>query len=803
MQAVNQGNLAFLQHNLIDHRGYVTYDNNEKYLLKGEAPEPFLRLKWDKNRDALAEAERRYHSAIGLLPGVREQREQQRWQAIVNANVSNVCWARARLLTEVSQLPDGTPADMRELGTPVELYRQALALQQQAHDTAMELPRPDRPLAAACLANISELSLLVGDYQAAEQAAAKCLETIGRDIDADIQGSALELLTGEGEFYPENCWRIYLTLARVYEGKGDTEKAALAYERALKTVEIMRSLIRCDEWQVTTLQDKLQVYECYLHFLYHADRVGNAARIFDLTEQLKARAFLDLLESARLNLDDLVPGTLRERRTHLEARFNANNTTISQELRRAKVRPGLVDTLLDEQRKIAEGWQALQSDIQRALTDKAGELNPPTMKWDQFREILQQQPDTVLLSYTIGNDQSYLLVGDASGLEVFELPGRAVIEYKVARLLWYVTVKQTMGAIEYVNANRDVVDLLLGPAIAEVRLLERLKDKRIVIVPDGMLYYLPFELLLAQPPIDRSRQPIDIQSYQEVPEGSVKLCHDLLPFYLLHAGPISYAQSASVWHELQNRAAGNPDLLALGVYRIHYADRPDGPGHEHATMLGIEYADLAQTSRVGKVLDELSDDPAATTLRLSAIGDDGKPWPAELQSTEDNFKKFLEQHSVRYVIFAGHGMYNDKYPNFSGIIFNTAPPEGLAPESGGVKARSDGFFGLKDIFDLRMPDTELTFLAACQGGLGVLSRGEGVNALTRAFMYRGSPRVIASLWTVDADSAIDLVQAFFAALREHPDEDKARLLQAAKRAVIEESKSEKKYAHPYFWRPLY
>src|SRR5262249_20490586 len=142
-----------------------------------------------------------------LLASVPEQ-EQDRWRAIINVNLSNLLWARAQLLEAAGQLPGGAPEDMRELGTPEELYRQAMSLQQLAHNTAMELPRPDRRPAATCLANISELNVLVGDYTAAERAAAACLQTICRDIDADIQGSALKLLIGEGEFYPENCWRV-------------------------------------------------------------------------------------------------------------------------------------------------------------------------------------------------------------------------------------------------------------------------------------------------------------------------------------------------------------------------------------------------------------------------------------------------------------------------------------------------------------------------------------------------------------------------------------------------------------------
>jgi hypothetical protein len=278
------------------------------------------------------------------------------------------------------------------------------------------------------------------------------------------------------------------------------------------------------------------------------------------------------------------------------------------------------------------------------------------------------------------------------------------------------------------------------------------------------------------------------------------LCRDVLPFYLLHAGPISYTQSASVWHMLQTAPAGKPDRTALGVYRINYqAAQPSGPGYDQAAGLCFEYPDLARTSRIRQVLDAFGAE-MEVALHLSAWDDNDNAWPPERQSNEANFKRLLEEHRARYLIFAGHGVYNDKYPQFSGIIFNMCDPVGQAPLR--RRAKQDGFFGLKDIFQIEMPDTELTFLAACQGGLGGLSRGEGVNALTRAFMYRGSPAVIASLWSVDEGSTIDLVEAFFGALRAQPDADKAELLQAAKQALAEGGNVEGGYAHPYFWAPF-
>lgn len=777
MHAVNQGNLASLRNNLIDHRGYVTYDPAELASLGGDTTISFLRIKLERNRDSLAAADRHYRAARALLPSVRSKRERVRWQAIIDANLGNIAWARAHLLAEVGRLPDELRADFGDMGTQQECYQNARTLYYRAYETASTIGKHEELLSATCLASAGELDLLLGDYSAAESASFQSLNLLGYKLRDDFD----DLLDIEHEPYPEQSWRIYLTLARIYEARRQSAQARRAYERALTTVETLRSLIRSDEWQISALQSKLQLYECAMHFFYHAGAAPNAARMFELSEQLKGRAFLELLESTRLCLDVLVPQQLRDRR----AALNAEDAELTQALRLAN--DDEAEQLALQMRQLAQKRQVLETQIHEAQLAEAGEINPTALTWKECQGLLRQQLDTILLSFTIGDDYSYLLVGDARGLEAFELPGRTAIELPVMQLMSYVTVRAEPGAIEFAALNRAIVQLLLGPAIDNAGLLERMAGKRIVIVPDAMLYYLPFELLLTRQPVDQHGRPLDFAAYRQLgldlAANGRALCRDLLPFYMLHAGPISYAQSASVWQKLQTAPAGQPDRTALGVYRIRYGGQlPEGPGYSHAQELQIAFPELSRTSRIAQVLDGFGD--PAGTLRLSAEPD----WPSELQSTEGNFKDVLRRHRVRYLIFAGHGVYNDKYPQFSGIVFNMPRRRS--------NIRQDGFFGLKDIFDLRMPETELVFLVACQSGVGMLSRGEGVNALTRAFMHRGSPSVIASLWSVDVEASVELVELFFERLRARPDADKAGVLQAAKQALCAKSDM---YAHPYWW----
>ncbi|HYF66106.1 MAG TPA: CHAT domain-containing protein [Herpetosiphonaceae bacterium] len=795
LHALNRGNLAFLRNNLADHRGYITYEKSEQALLKdGGTPEPFLRLKYDRHRLALVEAGEQYAAAAALVDGLPVP-DQKAYRPLIEANQANIWWMQANLQREAGYFSPALAKALADLGESEELYRRALAAMQSAQAAAMAAPIPNLALAASLRASTAELHLLLGEAGQSLADAAECLRLLDVDPAADA-GAALRQTAARGLAFPEAGWRVFLTQARAYDTLGQAEQAGQAYARALAIVGALRQQIRAADWQASAAQDKFQVFECAMHFHYATDR--DSAAMFDLAEQSRSYSFLELLESSRINIEGSLDQDLRRQRDLLAAEFASRNNAIRQAA--AYADNAELDRLLAGQRELVNRWSLLQSQISQDLADEMERISPAPLRWAAFQEWLRaSQPDTVLLSFMLGSEWSYLLVGDAQGLDSYELKGRAAIEFAVSRLLWYAQKGPAKWA-DFVAANRDAVGLLFGPALAG-GLLERLRGKRIVIVPDGILYYLPFELLLIEAPRQADGAPLDPATYAKTSKrNDLQICADLLPFYMVNLGAVSVAQSASVWRMVQEQRPAEPSALALGVYDINYktAALPTGPGHARAQELLIAYGDLSQTRAAAAVLKAMERD-GTTVLALSAWDDQRAPWPADKQSNEDNFKRLLGEHGVRYLLFAGHGVFNDKYPNFSGMVFNLAAPGGEAPPDGA--AQQDGFFGLNDIFNLRMPATELTFLAACQGGLGLISRGEGVNALTRALMYRGSPSVVASLWSVDVLATMDLVAEFFGRLQADPDADKAALLGAARLAVARNPKKPH-FAHPFYWAPF-
>jgi CHAT domain-containing protein len=139
----------------------------------------------------------------------------------------------------------------------------------------------------------------------------------------------------------------------------------------------------------------------------------------------------------------------------------------------------------------------------------------------------------------------------------------------------------------------------------------------------------------------------------------------------------------------------------------------------------------------------------------------------------------------RIVHMATHGFLNSLNPELSGLALS------LVDENG---APTNGFLLAPEIYNLKLPATELVVLSACQTGLGKEVRGEGVIGLTRGFMYAGAPRVVVSLWNVSDRATATLMKSFY-------QEMLSRGLRpaAALRAAQMEMLKLRDWRAPYFW----
>jgi CHAT domain-containing protein len=174
------------------------------------------------------------------------------------------------------------------------------------------------------------------------------------------------------------------------------------------------------------------------------------------------------------------------------------------------------------------------------------------------------------------------------------------------------------------------------------------------------------------------------------------------------------------------------------------------------------------------------------------------------RATESAFKSSAARYEVLHL--ATHGYFNKFNPLLSGLELE---PDG----------REDGRLEVHEILGLRL-SARLVVLSACDTALGggyfaEVPAGDDIVGLTRAFLFAGSPSVIASLWAVNDQSTMRLMGAFYGQLLgtngvkadaarglpglsavEGSPADRATALAEAQRALLARGG---RYAHPYFW----
>jgi CHAT domain-containing protein/predicted negative regulator of RcsB-dependent stress response len=146
-------------------------------------------------------------------------------------------------------------------------------------------------------------------------------------------------------------------------------------------------------------------------------------------------------------------------------------------------------------------------------------------------------------------------------------------------------------------------------------------------------------------------------------------------------------------------------------------------------------------------------------------------------ATEDSIRAEARQAGILHL--ATHGQY-DPINSLLSTLY-------LAPSTG-----NDGRLQVFEIYGLDLTaQTRLVVLSACQTQIGQLSRGDEIIGLSRAFLFAGTPSVMASLWNIDDQATSDLMQNFYQYLQQGSSQ--AEALQKAQR----ETRS--RYPHPYYW----
>lgn len=466
---------------------------------------------------------------------------------------------------------------------------------------------------------------------------------------------------------------------------------ALALDLVDEAADILDGLIAgvTSSWLQTRLIGAMnEVYTTAVHV--HGQARSSPDRFFATMERARGRALANLLSSRRPN-----------EKTSAQ-RFG--------ERRLARMQLQLFRTTNKQQRRVLlDRIFQMEVDLTPALLDGESHSVRKPISLATLRARLRH--DEVLLEYVSGQGEAYCLIVTMTSARV-----RRVMPFSA----------EAAGLATAIQESANVTSLAgtLGKSLLNVA--EIAHAKRIIVVPDGPLHQVPFELLTR----DGKR--------------------------LLETHVVSYSPSASVFAILRaRRATPSNTLLAI-------ASSPQGTVSGPVTrgMYDVEPGKLPPLPSAPDEAKAVAQAMGAGNARVLIAAD----------ATEANLKsQSLKEVGVLH--FAVHGITSSKFPERSALLLEPGSPN------------EDGLLQAREILDLRL-NADLVTLSACGTAAGRTFGQEGVASLVRPFLAAGARSVVANLWAADDAFSLSLMKEFYRQLAAGL--DKGEALRQAKLRLISE-----------------
>lgn len=610
-----------------------------------------------------------------------------------------------------------------------------------------------------------------------------------------------------GENHPD-VWQVILKLGDSYEKEKEYEKALEYYLQAYRSIGEASGLKTGSGIDVGQLTHPLVLMDA-------AKKVGNMnIKEFESTGQIThlyqavdhystAMNIVDFLqqsyqnEASKLNLIDqnysIFTNTIKAYSKLYEETGSENwldeilriselsRSRIALELLQdleAKTFARVPDDVLSEEQsinsKIADYYQQLHTEQEKGLeanqdiisayrdslfisrqnlaafTDNLEREYPDyyQLKYDQSfveRETVSTilNDNETLLNYVVSEEEVYALVMDNNNISFYSLgsPDSLSSQIKLLRESVLSDNREEYSKLAY-NLYRKLIDPV-KPSV---------QTQSLIIIPDQMLHYLPFEMLLTE-----QKRGADYNDMS----------------YLIRDYEISYVSSATVLQKLTRQRIENPrNLFAVAPFNETIVQTSN---QEEESRYLSDLSPLPLTQYETRQIAEIFEDsrsfwsflyPEKTEILLGRVAS---------KTTIENTT--LEEYG--FIHFATHAFVNEGNPALSGIAF-----WGEEDDS--------GIIYVNDIYNLTM-NADLVVLGACETGLGTVYKGEGIIGFTRAFMYAGTANLMVSMWRVNDQPTANLMIQFYKYAREGHSYSES--LQMAKMDLI----NQPEFAAPRNW----
>ena len=538
---------------------------------------------------------------------------------------------------------------------------------------------------------------------------------------------------------PEERWTAQESMGRALRALGEPESARQSFLAAIATIEALRQQVAGgSQQQQSFLENKLSPWFGMIDLLV-AQKEDAEALTF--AEQGKARVLLDLLQTGHTNIQRSLSPQERQEEEQQRSRLVALNSQLTRASLSAQPDAARVTELKSQLVTARLDFEALETRLYVAhpeLKIKRGELKP--MALSETAALLNDQ--TALLEFAVGEDKTHLFVitktKAAVELKTYSVAlKRKDLAQRTEQLRQYLAAKD----LRYGLPARELYDLLLKPAAAQLN-----GKTRLVIVPDGPLWELPFQALMPAP----NRFLVEEKTISTAP--SLTFLREMMRLCEQRGNLATHANVLVIG----NPALGGAEVLA-----------------KRAELMGDKLEPLPFAEQQAVQLGQLYKTNAKVLLGAAA--------------TEQTIKAEMPKYRILHL--ATHGVLDDRNPMYSHLVLAQT----------GTTEKDDGLLEARELLEMDL-QADLVVLSACETGRGKMGAGEGMIGLTWALFVAGVPSTVVSQWKVADKSTAELMIAFHQQLQAKDIKGKALFTKAeALRQAELQLLRNPPTRHPFHW----
>jgi CHAT domain-containing protein/tetratricopeptide (TPR) repeat protein len=508
----------------------------------------------------------------------------------------------------------------------------------------------------------------------------------------------------------------------------------------------------------------LQAYSQYYKDIFYFSEQSKAASLLSALHQAKPKQFKGVPEAV-INLDQ-----------ELRVSITGYKKNLAEE--KAKGKKALPDKIKLWQEKIfalSLRYDSLYNVLEKQYPQYFElKYNPQSITVSKLQQKLKK--NTAVIEYFVGDSALFITVVTPQNYFVYRQRAEPRLNEMVRSLRNDMILQDRR---QFFTSSRLLYDYLIAPLESSLN-----AANFIIFIPDALLNYVPFEVLL-------TTKPAANDTYENLP-------------YLIKKYKVYYSYSANLLFD-ENNTRKTPQNVtetnSMGIMApVDFAFKGDGKRMGISSLPGTEHEVKKIHSMFLELRNNLEDslktgglDPAQEEEYRALLAQMPAP---ELFLRQQVSEKAIDWSKYRILHLATHGLVNTERPELSSILLYKNSKD----EDGAL------FYG--ELFNLSL-QADLVVLSACETALGKYIRGEGIAGLAQGLMYAGVSNIIVSLWEVADESTAQLMISFYngvarsnTKVRRLSPSDYAYLyaviLQKAKLTMIKSGKN----SAPFYWAPF-